>query len=598
MKISRACLACRRRKVKCLYENEGPCKYCISINEDDTCVLYTTREYIKMRNLEQSINDKPNEFILNDKQIEKAVSISLLNHPELLFLTFSKDLNYLVLFSTYLLSTPFTNKSNKKKNFEMLKKLESNVFNELQSNINDLISTLQYLIIMLLIYWQAGKTFKGYLIGGMAERTYKLLYRENIESLPFLKKELFLRTIWSYQLITLSLRDESSNDVKKRLHKFQLPFSNGNDNLTFIKDIDVSTTNDFTSLLILSSETWLDCLNWISNGGKYYYKEAPWNTSSEWFQLNNKISEIQNNLPNDNKFSLENINLSFHNNYNSLYCSFHLTLLISKIILHREFIPFIPSDNTGAKGPFDKLPWLNNAPTDWWKNSAKVCFQSACDVATILQRCRLNDKKYTCNLFNGFIGLTSGTLLSYIQHFPHYVDHIEDANIYYNECVEYLKYYKEFLNIGSYYFKVLEQNDKIFDLAVEKGISFSIISTMERMKDDLLDIANISVPVNEESKEKVESFIQNAKQEQMKGFQFRFQQQLPDQLFPTNEKMGNFANNFTNEPVNTISSSETEFHKTFNPALSLNDDTSMSAVEKQLLSEWSQLMNWDISTLK
>ena len=41
-----------------------------------------------MRNLEQSINDKPNEFILNDKQIEKAVSISLLNHPELLFLTF------------------------------------------------------------------------------------------------------------------------------------------------------------------------------------------------------------------------------------------------------------------------------------------------------------------------------------------------------------------------------------------------------------------------------------------------------------------------------------------------------------------------------
>lgn len=40
------------------------------------------------------------------------------------------------------------------------------------------------------------------------------------------------------------------------------------------------------------------------------------------------------------------------------------------------------------------------------------------------------------------------------------------------------------------------QNEKIFDLAVKKGVSSLIITNFEQLKDEILDIANVSGPID------------------------------------------------------------------------------------------------------
>lgn len=515
MRISTACIVCRQRKVKCVHMGKSPCNYCRTIDNESNCVLYTTKEYRKIRGPKVNNNSRNNNnnliifenITLDNKEIKKIIEFALQHYPELFFLNLDcsvekyNQLDPLLILSIYTLVSLFDKTIRNKKRIELNKSLENQFMTKLDDCDIDNIIITQCAIILLIINWQNGKTYKGYLIGGFAERAYKTLFHLNLDNSPIFKREKILQTLWSYQLITLSLRDESIEIVKSRLHKFRLPMdkfqliSGMEVNPIYIDSINNGKIHTLTSLLIMSSEIWIDCLSWLTKGGKYYFKEEPWDINSAWNKLENKILIFYKSLGINQQFSYNNLITSFKNDIGNIYCSFHLTLMISEIIIHRDFIPFIPSDTEGAKGPFDKLPWLINAPNGWWQKSASLVFETAKNISIILNVCKQNDK-YSCNTFNGFIALTAASILSYIKHFPYYDNHFKDADIYYGYCLEYLSYYKSFLGIGGYYYKVLMQNEKIFDLAVKKGVSSLIITNFEQLKDEILDIANVSGPID------------------------------------------------------------------------------------------------------
>lgn len=516
MRLSTACIVCRQRKVKCVHLGEPPCNHCRNIGNNANCILYTTKEYLQIRGPNNRKRSRNIEF--NKLGLEKSINFALQHYPELFFLNFYistgkvGQIHSLLTLSIDTLVSLFDKTLTEEKKAELYNTLEAQFMSTLENNSSNSLLIMQCSIILLIINWQKGKTYKGYLVGGIAERAYKTLFNQNMEDFPILEKEAYLRTIWSYQLITLSLREESIQVVKSRLHKFRLPLDNIHssskldESPIYINSINGGGNYNLTSLLIMSSEVWIDCLSWLVKGGKYYFKEAPWDPDSEWNKLERKIFSFHDGLGINESFSYNNLISSFIKNQGNLYCSVHLTLMISEILLHREFIPFIPNDGSGATGPFDKLQWLDNAPPLWWQQSASKVFETAKNVSIILDVSKHNGK-YSCNTFNGFIALTAASILSYIKHFPHYDVHFKDAEIYYGYCTEYLLYYKSCLGIGSYYYKILMQTNKIFDLAIKEGVSSLVITLFEQLKHEVLDIANVSGPVNSYCERKVEKLF-------------------------------------------------------------------------------------------
>ena len=527
MRVSTACIVCRQRKVKCVHQGKPPCNHCRNIGNVDNCVLYTTKEYSQVRGpgTKRKISTGSNKL-----ELKKSIEFALQHYPELFFLNSYSSreeldtMDTLLILSMNTLASLFDKTLTEKEKKERYINLETQFMSILEDNKADTVLIMQCSIILLIINWQKGKTYKGYLVGGIAERAYKTLFDLSLENDSISNNELCLRTIWSYQLITLSLREESIEVVKSRLHKFRLPIedpqctSENAESPVYVSSITNGKNHNLTSLLIMSSEVWIDCLAWLVKGGKFFYKEAPWDPNSAWNKLEQKIQSFHDALGEKEKFSYSNLVLSFVSGKGNIYCSMHLTLMISGILIHREFIPFIPSDTDGAKGPYDKLPWLSEAPSGWWQQSATSVFEAAKNVSIILDISRQNGK-YSCNTFNGFIALTAASILSYIKHFPYYDSDFKDAGIYYGYCNDYLLHYKSFLGIGLYYNKILMQTEKIFDLATKKGVSALIITLFEQMKREVLDIANVSGPVNDTCNSKVDDYFYSERKKLLECFE-------------------------------------------------------------------------------
>lgn len=69
----------------------------------------------------------------------------------------------------------------------------------------------------------------------------------------------------------------------------------------------------------------------------------------------------------------------------------HIVHLLSGMILHREYIPFIPLRSPKPQGPLDPptfSPEDYSIPEGFWEQSARELFRSARDVIDLLRICQ------------------------------------------------------------------------------------------------------------------------------------------------------------------------------------------------------------------
>ena len=117
----------------------------------------------------------------------------------------------------------------------------------------------------------------------------------------------------------------------------------------------------------------------------------PWDPQSQRYQLHKKLETFRERLPRD--LALTQANLSAHLSAGppTPYILLHTTLLLCGIILHRDYIPFLPLRCTKPQGPLDPPLFPTNqfqTPPDWWEQSAKELFRSARDLINLLQTCK------------------------------------------------------------------------------------------------------------------------------------------------------------------------------------------------------------------
>lgn len=167
-------------------------------------------------------------------------------------------------------------------------------------------------------------------------------------------------------------------------------------------------------------DVWGEISKFCHAGGRFSEKKgvAPWHETSRFRQLRQELSDFYTELP--EVFQLSTGNYHRHENHqaSSAYASLHMLGSLCSMMLHREYIPFIPIRCTGPAGPLDEPTFPESeykVPDGFWEESAEQVFLAAKDIVELIELC--GDKLPMSSLVM-FSVWTASFVGIYAHHFP------------------------------------------------------------------------------------------------------------------------------------------------------------------------------------
>jgi hypothetical protein len=117
---------------------------------------------------------------------------------------------------------------------------------------------------------------------------------------------------------------------------------------------------------------------------------APWDSASTWNVLNVKLNNFIDRLPRDLTLSPANIHAHIMSKTSTPFLMMHTVLLLGRMMLHREYVPFIPLRSSKPEGPLDPplfSPEQYRVPHGFWEYSATELFRSARQLVDLVHTC-------------------------------------------------------------------------------------------------------------------------------------------------------------------------------------------------------------------
>jgi len=120
---------------------------------------------------------------------------------------------------------------------------------------------------------------------------------------------------------------------------------------------------------------------WSYGRGGSIETKPPWDSSTTFFKLQKELGNFIDMLPSNMIFTQANLSAYIEKGYPmaTTYVSIHTLYSQCIIMLHREYIQFIP-----PLGPFHE----NHVHGNFWEKSAEDIFQAATDIVDIVQACQ------------------------------------------------------------------------------------------------------------------------------------------------------------------------------------------------------------------
>lgn len=121
------------------------------------------------------------------------------------------------------------------------------------------------------------------------------------------------------------------------------------------------------------------------------WEEHPDDPELSFCKLNKKVDVLTRKLPATLKLSSSVLEVHIHRRRATAYFLMHTTLLICKMALHREYLPFITGPKSYPEGPIDGPRWEElqaNAPPEFWKDSARSFFRATSDCFDLITSCK------------------------------------------------------------------------------------------------------------------------------------------------------------------------------------------------------------------
>ncbi|KAF4455594.1 putative transcriptional regulatory protein PB1A11.04c [Fusarium austroafricanum] len=141
--------------------------------------------------------------------------------------------------------------------------------------------------------------------------------------------------------------------------------------------------------------------------------------------------------------------------------------LISTIMLHREYFPFLPTADLTPRGPVDPPLLEAEAPPGWWDESARELFSAAEQIACLLQEAS------ECGIplmtpFSGFCAFTACFLNLYVFRFPRMnLGRSSRAEQLMNWGLEYLEEFQNAWELAGGWIKTIQNSSLLYKRATE-----------------------------------------------------------------------------------------------------------------------------------
>ncbi|KAH7159829.1 hypothetical protein B0J13DRAFT_592358 [Dactylonectria estremocensis] len=242
-------------------------------------------------------------------------------------------------------------------------------------------------------------------------------------------REIRRRTMFSCLILDrmMTCGDERISMIRPDTIRIQLPCTE----MAFDLALDVNTgflnlegdvmnqhLNDDSVLsrFIQLVEIWTEISSYSSRGGRSRDQLPPWEQQSTFWTLRERLSRFLLNLPDTFTFSRRNYYRHDNHQATNMYLSLHLLVSVCQIVLHREYLPFLPLRCSKPEGPF--IPTLtapHETPDGFWEEIAEPFFEAARNVVDLVDICRDKLPLSSLALFSvwlaGFVGV-------YARNFP------------------------------------------------------------------------------------------------------------------------------------------------------------------------------------
>lgn len=120
-------------------------------------------------------------------------------------------------------------------------------------------------------------------------------------------------------------------------------------------------------------------------------EHPPWDSRCEFYQLRKQCVDFIANLPPKHSLTPQNTQAHISLKTSTPYMLVHTICLLSQIMLHREYVPFIPIRCSKPEGPLDPpmfSPDKYDVPPGFWEDSALQCFKSARQIMDLVRSCQ------------------------------------------------------------------------------------------------------------------------------------------------------------------------------------------------------------------
>ncbi|KAK3936274.1 fungal-specific transcription factor domain-containing protein [Diplogelasinospora grovesii] len=269
---------------------------------------------------------------------------------------------------------------------------------------------------------EAGKSFKS--------RTAGINKNELPHSQMMIAKEIRRRTMFSCLILDrlLGCGKGRVSTIRSEDLQIQLPCSEIHFDLSeevytgFLKPTPEETrrwpVNDSVlSRFIRLVDIWGEISKWSFAGGRFTEQHAPWKPESNFYQLREKLQSFYAGLPELFRWSTSNYYKHENHQASSVYVSLHMLGAVCRIMLHREFIPFIPIRCDRPIGPLDPPTFAQgDEPEGFWDESAEEIFRAARDIVDLIDICR---DKLPMSALVLFAVWTAAFVGIYAVYFPH-----------------------------------------------------------------------------------------------------------------------------------------------------------------------------------
>jgi hypothetical protein len=160
---------------------------------------------------------------------------------------------------------------------------------------------------------------------------------------------------------------------------------------------------------------------WSYAGGRRTEKLPPWNKSTEFSRLRQHLEDFRTTLPPNLILMESNLSAYMGKRDATPYISMHTLHSLCLIMLHREYIPFLPLQCRRPEGPLDEptFPKENfGTPVGFWEQSAEIMFKAARDLLDLIRICWDNNSLPETPLIR-FAIWQAAYLCVYAAQFPH-----------------------------------------------------------------------------------------------------------------------------------------------------------------------------------